>query len=490
MKLRDLLMDLKPVAMRADPKMEIRDICYDSRKVGEGDLFVAIAGLETDGHLYIADAMKRGAAAILCQRAPEEDVPYVLVEDSREALSYVSARYFGEPAKELKLIGVTGTNGKTTTTLLLASVLEQCLEARVGLIGTNEIRIGDEVLPTERTTPESYELQKILRKMKDVGCTYVVMEVSSHALALSRVAGLRFAVGVFTNLSQDHLDFHKDMDDYARTKALLFSQSGQGVINIDDSYAQVMLSAAEEAGCHVLSFSVDKSEADILAKNIRLKTGSVEFSVLVPGQIQRMVLRIPGRFSVYNALGVVGCAFCLDIPLDRTADALGRARGVKGRVEVVPTDGEYTVLIDYAHTPDALENVLTAVRGFAQGRVVTLFGCGGDRDRSKRPLMGEIAVRLSDFVIVPSDNPRTECPSAIIDDILRGMKDTKVPCVSIEDRTEAIGYALDNRQEGDIIVLAGKGHESYQEVNGVKAHMDEREIVAEHIAKRAREEEV
>jgi len=472
--------------MTADPDMEIADIRYDSRAVGLGDLFVAIEGLEADGHQYIQAAVTQGAAAVVCQKAPAEDIPYILVEDSRTALALISARYFGQPAKQMKLIGVTGTNGKTTTTLLLKSVLEQCLEAKVGLIGTNENLIGEEIIETERTTPESYELQKLFRQMADAGCTYVVMEVSSHALALSRVAGLRFAVGVFTNLSQDHLDFHKNMDNYARAKALLFTQSGKGVINIDDDYAQFMLRAAEDTGCHVLTFSVDKNEADLMAKNIRLKTGSVEFSVLVPGQIQRMVLHIPGEFSVYNALGVVGCACCLNIPLEKTADALKKARGVKGRVEVVQTDGDYTVLIDYAHTPDALENVLTAVRGFAQGgRTVVLFGCGGDRDRAKRPLMGKIAAELADHVIVTSDNPRTEDPNAIIEEIVAGMEETETPYITIEDRRAAIAYAIDNHRPGDIIILAGKGHETYQEINKVKHHMDEREIVAEHIASRA-----
>ncbi|MCL2562728.1 MAG: UDP-N-acetylmuramoyl-L-alanyl-D-glutamate--2,6-diaminopimelate ligase [Oscillospiraceae bacterium] len=486
MRLKNLLKEIKPVAVTADLNLEVRDIRYDSRDVSPGELFVAIEGLETDGHKYIAVAVERGAVAVVCQRIPDIDVPYVLVEDSRTALALMSAEYFGRPAEEMKLLGVTGTNGKTTTTLLLKSVLEQCLGAKVGLIGTNENMIGSEIVETERTTPESYVLQKLLRQMADAGCTYVVMEVSSHALALSRVAGLRFAVGVFTNLSQDHLDFHKNMDDYARAKSLLFTQSRQGVINIDDSYAQIMLSAAEDSGCHVLSFSVDKNEADLLAKNIRLKTGSVEFSALVPGGIQRMVLHIPGKFSVYNALGVIGCACCLAIPLEKTAAALEKAKGVRGRVETVPTDGDYTILIDYAHTPDALENVLKAVRGFAnEGRVVTLFGCGGDRDKGKRPLMGQAAAALSDFVIVTSDNPRTEVPAQIIEDILGGMRDTETPYVSIEDRREAIAYAIDNHKPGDIIVLAGKGHETYQEINHVKHHMDEREIVAELIALRS-----
>ena len=484
MKLKDLLMDIQPIAVTADLETEIRDIRYDSRAVSAGDLFVAIEGFETDGHKYIGSAAEKGAAAVVCQKVPKVDMPYILVADSRTALSLISARYFGQPAKSMQLLGVTGTNGKTTTTLLLKSVLEQCLDVKVGLIGTNENMIGDVVVEAERTTPESYVLQKLLREMSDAGCSMVVMEVSSHALALGRVAGIQFAVGVFTNLSQDHLDFHETMDAYARAKAQLFAQSDIGIINIDDDYAPIMLEAAKASACAVTSFSVEKNEADLMAKNIRLKTGSVEFNVLVPGEIERMTLHIPGMFSVYNALGVVGTVRNFDVPMSQIAQAVGKARGVKGRVETVPTDGDYTILIDYAHTPDALENVLTAIRGFAAGRVVTLFGCGGDRDRTKRPVMGEIAARLSDFVIVTSDNPRTEVPIGIITDILPGVAKTETPYVTIEDRVEAIRYAIDTHKAGDVIVLAGKGHETYQIVGDVKHPMDEREIVAAHIALR------
>lgn len=484
MTLRDLLADIKPIELTADLDMEIRDIRYDSREVASGDLFVAIAGLETDGHKYVASAVERGAVVVVCQEKPEIDVSYVLVEDSRLALAYISARYFSQPAKSMKLLGVTGTNGKTTTTLLLKSVLEQCLDVKVGLIGTNENLIGDVAIEAERTTPESYVLQKLLRQMADAGCEYVVMEVSSHALALGRVVGIQYAVGVFTNLSQDHLDFHHTMEAYAYAKAQLFAQSDIGLINIDDDYAPIMLETAEQSGCQTMRFSVEKNEADLMAKSIRLKTDSVEFSVLVPGEIERMTLHIPGEFSIYNALGVVGTVYALGVPLPKIAEALGKAKGVKGRVEPVPTDGDYTILIDYAHTPDAMENVLTAVRGFAKGRVVVLFGCGGDRDRTKRPLMGEAAARLSDFVIVTSDNPRTEVPAEIIADILPGVKQTDTPYVTIEDRREAICYAIAHHQPGDVIILAGKGHETYQIIGKEKFDLDERVVVAEYLAKR------
>jgi len=484
MKLRELLLDVKPIEIVADLDMEICDICYDSREIRSGDLFVAITGFEADGHVYIPSAVERGAGLVVCERKPEVDIPYVLVEDSRWALAYISARYFGQPAKEMTMLGVTGTNGKTTTTLLLKSVIEQCLDVKVGLIGTNENMIGDLAIEAERTTPESYVLQKLLRQMADAGCTHVVMEVSSHALALGRVAGIQYAVGVFTNLSQDHLDFHHTMEAYALAKAQLFAQSDVGIINMDDNYAPIMLEVAKESACEIVRFSVEKNEADLMAKSIRLRTDSVEFSVLIPGEIARMTLHIPGEFSIYNALGVVGTALALGAPLTQIAEALGKARGVKGRVEPVPTDGDYTILIDYAHTPDAMENVLTAVRGFAKGRVVTLFGCGGDRDRTKRPLMGEAAARLSDFVIVTSDNPRTEVPGAIIADILPGVTQVDTPYVTIEDRREAIAYAIENHQPGDVIVLAGKGHETYQIIGKEKFDLDERQIVAECLAKR------
>jgi len=484
MTLRDLLLDVKPIEVTANLDMEIRDIRYDSREVESGDMFVAISGFETDGHSYIAAAWDRGAALVVCQRKPEIDIPYVLVEDSRTALAYISARYFGQPAKSMKMLGVTGTNGKTTTTLLLKSVLEQCLDVKVGLIGTNENMIGDAAIEAERTTPESYVLQKLLRQMADAGCAYVVMEVSSHALALGRVAGIQYAVGVFTNLSQDHLDFHHTMEAYALAKAQLFAQSDVGLINIDDNYAPIMLEVAKQASCKVISFSVEKNEADLMAKSIRLKTDSVEFSVLVPGEIERMTLHIPGEFSIYNALGVVGTVYAQGVCLPKIAAALGKAKGVKGRVESVPTDGDYTILIDYAHTPDAIENVLTAVRGFAKGRVVMLFGCGGDRDPLKRPIMGEAAARLSDFVIVTSDNPRTEVPAEIIADILPGVEKTDTPYVTIVDRREAICYAIEHHQPGDVIVLAGKGHETYQIIGKEKFDLDERVVIADYLAKR------
>ena len=478
MKLQDLLKGVAVLESTAAPDTEINEVRYDSRAVRPGDLFVAIRGYATDGHQYIGKALEQGAAAIVCEEAPA-GAPAVVVENARRALAEIAANRFGHPADSMVMLGVTGTNGKTTTTYLVKHMLEDAGH-KVGLIGTNQNLIGDEVVETERTTPESYELHALFARMRDAGCTHVIMEVSSHSLVLDRVHGIHFAVGAFTNLTQDHLDFHKTMEEYRRAKALLFTISDKGVINLDDPAAGAMLA---DAKCPCLTFSCEKDAADLTAKNLKLHADGVEFVAATKGDLARVKLPIPGHFSAENALTALGIVLQLGMPLADAAKSLATATGVKGRVEVVPTDTDYTVLIDYAHSPDGVENVLRAVRGFAKGRVVALFGCGGDRDRTKRPKMGKIAADLADFCIVTSDNPRTEDPKAIIDDILEGMKGTKTPMQVIVDRPEAIHWALAHAQKNDVIVLMGKGHETYQEVNHVKHHMDEREIVADYFAR-------
>ena len=478
MKLQDLLKGVAVLESTAAPDTEINEVRYDSRAVRPGDLFVAIRGYATDGHQYIGKALEQGAAAIVCEEAPA-GAPAVVVENARRALAEIAANRFGHPADSMTMLGVTGTNGKTTTTYLVKHMLEDAGH-KVGLIGTNQNLIGDEVVETERTTPESYELHALFARMRDAGCTHVIMEVSSHSLVLDRVHGIHFAVGAFTNLTQDHLDFHKTMEEYRRAKALLFTISDKGVINLDDPAAGAMLA---DAKCPCLTFSCEKDAADLTAKNLKLHADGVEFVAATKGDLARVKLPIPGHFSAENALTALGIVLQLGMPLADAAKSLATATGVKGRVEVVPTDTDYTVLIDYAHSPDGVENVLRAVRGFAKGRVVALFGCGGDRDRTKRPKMGKIAADLADFCIVTSDNPRTEDPKAIIDDILEGMKGTKTPMQVIVDRPEAIHWALAHAKKDDIIVLMGKGHETYQEVNHVKHHMDEREIVRDFFAR-------
>jgi len=472
MKLREILSGIRPVKTGVSLETEITGVAYDSRNVQPGYLFVAVQGFTVDGHDYISRALEQGAAAVLCQK--ETEGPCVVVENSREALALASANFFGRPAEKMTFIGITGTNGKTTSTYLLKDILEVRLGAKVGLVGTIQNMIGDRVIETERTTPESYDLQELFAEMADAGCTHVVMEVSSHALALDRVAGIRFAVGMFSNLTQDHLDFHKTMDEYREAKAILFRMCDTGVFNLDDPASEKIMA---EATCRCLTYGQHHT-ADLKAEDAVLHSDSVEFIAVYGGERVPVKLGIPGGFTVYNALCVLGAALSLGIPLKDAAEALGTARGVKGRVEVVPTPGrDYTVLIDYAHTPDSLENVLTSVRGFCKGRLISVFGCGGDRDNTKRPIMGEIGARLSDIAVVTSDNPRTEDPHQIIEQILAGIPD-KRNCVVVENRRQAIREAMAMAKKDDIIVLCGKGHETYQILGTKKTHLDEREEVA------------
>lgn len=483
MRLSALLEGLEIISITADETLEVTGVSYDSRNVHPGELFVAVTGFAADGHRFIPMAAEKGAAVILCEREPEQDVPYVKVASTRQALAVVSANWFGHPAQKLCMIGITGTNGKTTGTYLLKSVLEQTLGAKVGLIGTIQNMIADTVIETERTTPESFELQKLFAQMVEAGCTHAIMEVSSHALVLNRVDTIRFQVGIFTNLTEDHLDFHKTMEEYCKAKAMLFSRCETGVVNLDDAYCGKI---TQNASCNCISYGIERSDAQLHAQKMQLLPDGVAFDVVYDGQTLPATLAIPGRFSVYNALSVIGAALALGIGLEQTLAALRTSSGVKGRAEVVPTPGKpYTVLIDYAHTPDSLENILKTVRGFCHGRLIAVFGCGGDRDRMKRPIMGEAAGTLADLSIVTSDNPRTEKPMDIIEDIVAGMQHVPNAYRVIENRIEAIEWALAHAQKDDIIVLCGKGHETYQEVNHVKHHMDEREIVAAYLEKEA-----
>ena len=449
----------------------------DSRKIQPGQLFLALQG-ERDGHDFIPMAMEKGAAVIVTAKEPEQDVPYVLVESDRLALAYLGRNFFGNPAASMQMIGVTGTNGKTSSTLLLKHVLEVVKGAKVGLMGTMENMIGHTRIPTERTTPESLDLQALLGQMRDGGCTYAIMEVSSHAIALERVGGLTYEVAAFTNLTEDHLDFHMTMENYCDTKAQIFARCRHAVVNADDPWA---LRICKNAVVEPLFTSV-KDKSGLYAKDVELLSDGVRFVAVCADEQVPISVGIPGKFTVYNVLTVLGCAKELGISLSDAAQALKTAQGVKGRVEVVPTPGKpYTVLIDYAHTPDGLENVLSSVKGFCKGRLIAVFGCGGDRDPIKRPIMGRIGTEIADIAVITSDNPRTEDPAAIIQDILKGVDPACKTAVMIENRVEALRYAMDIAENRDIIVLAGKGHETYQEVCGVKHHMDEREIVAAYL---------
>lgn len=457
--------------------VEILDVTQDSRLVKEGSLFVCVKGNTFDGHSVAEEMLNKGAAAVIVEKDLNLE-NQVLVSDTRAVFSLICSNFFGNPAEKLKLIGLTGTNGKTTTTFLIKQILENTGK-KVGLIGTVQNMIGSEVYPAKYTTPDPYELQKLFRLMVDAGCEYCVMEVSSQALAQGRVNGLHFLVGAFTNLTQDHLDYHKTWENYFNSKRILFENCDYAVTNLDDEYG---LKIVEGLPCKTITYSIDRNDADFCAKNVKFKASGVEYQ-LVSDYIGRVDCPIPGRFSVYNSLCATTIALTLGIDFNKVLYAISKSTGVKGRIEVVPTDTNYTVIIDYAHSPNGLENIISSIREIAKGRVVTLFGCGGDRDKTKRPLMGKIAAELSDFCIVTSDNPRSEDPSKIIDDILVGMEGISTPYVVVENRKEAIRWALEHGEEDDIILLAGKGHETYQILPTGTIHFDEREVIAEILKK-------
>lgn len=455
---------------------EVKGIAYDSRKVKPGFVFVCIRGFETDGHKYVKNALENGACAIAAEEPVYADVPVICYENTRIALADLACRYFGNPSEKFTLIGVTGTNGKTTTTYLLKSIMETAGKC-VGVIGTNQNIIGDKMLETQTnipTTPNSLELQQMFEEMARCGADCVIMEVSSHALELGRVHGCEFDVGAFTNLTQDHLDFHKTMENYMKAKAKLFDISRCGAINIDDEYGKRILDMHSDKD--ILTYGIE-NPADVMAENIDITARGTEFDLIYKGVRYHTHIAIPGKFSVYNALTAVSSALAMGVDINVVLEGIERASGVMGRVEVVPTDTDYTVIIDYAHTPDGIENIINAVKEFAKGRVITLFGCGGDRDNTKRAIMGEISGKLSDFTVITSDNPRTEDPEKIISQIEEGIKRTNGEYKVIVNRRDAIKWALGFAKKDDIIILAGKGQETYQIIGREKHDFDERVVV-------------
>lgn len=472
MKLSELLKGLDVTGEYED--REITDVTQDSRLVKEGFLFICIKGASFDGHSVAEEMLKNGAAAVVC----DHDLGLknqIITANTRDAYSVICANFYGNPAEKLKLIGLTGTNGKTTTTFLIKQILENAGK-KVGLIGTVQNMVGDEVYPAKYTTPDPHELQGLFSMMVEAGCEYCVMEVSSQALAQGRVKGIHFTIGAFTNLTQDHLDYHKTWDNYFHAKRILFENCDTAVTNADDANG---LKIVEHLPCEVITYAIDTNHAHYLAKNVTFKASGVEYELVGLDNIGRCHCPIPGRFSVYNSLCAAVCALALGIPFADVLSAISTSNGVKGRIEVVPTNTDYTVIIDYAHSPDGLENIISSLREIAKGRIVTVFGCGGDRDKTKRPKMGKIAAELSDFCVVTSDNPRSENPSAIIEDILAGMQSISTPYVVVENRKEAIRWALEHAKKNDIILLAGKGHETYQILPTGTIHFDEREAVAE-----------
>ncbi|MDR2933351.1 MAG: UDP-N-acetylmuramoyl-L-alanyl-D-glutamate--2,6-diaminopimelate ligase [Oscillospiraceae bacterium] len=457
---------------------EIKAITCDSRQVERGSVFFCIKGVKMDGHDHALSALESGAAAVVVQRDLGID-KQVIVTDTRFAWGIACANYFGNPSKKLKLLGVTGTNGKTSITYIMKHILEQAGK-KVGLIGTIQNEIGDMVVPAKHTTPDPYQLHAMFERMHGAGCEYVVMEVSSHALEQQRVAGCHFAAAAFTNLTQDHLDYHGDMEHYYAAKKKLFSMCDVAVVNYDDTYGQRLL---EELDCPKLTFSCQHDEADYTAKNIKFTAQQSSFVLLHGSDLTRVQFAMPGLFSVSNALAAAVACIAAGLDYDDVIEGLLNCRGVPGRMEILETGTPYTVIRDYAHSPDGLEKMLTAVRAFAPARVVVLFGCAGNRDRTKRPKMAEAAARLADFCILTSDNPRDEDPMRIIEDAMPGLKKHKVAHKVIADRYAAIKWALENSRDDDVLVLAGKGHEDYQVLDYGTIFFDEKVIVSELLDK-------
>jgi len=476
MLLRDLLKNVEYKEILNDNDIDINGIAYDSRKVNPGDLFFCIKGYNSDGHKYVNAAIEKGAVAIVCEDEVDSILPVIKVENSRKALSFISANFYDNPSKKLKVIGITGTNGKTSSTYLLKSILEAC-GYKVGLIGTNQNMIGERVLETERTTPESLELNELFAEMVEEKVNYVIMEVSSHSLYLDRVSEIEFKVGALSNVTQDHLDFHHTMEEYAKAKSILFEKSEISVLNIQDSYYELMKS---KASGKVISYGVE-TECDICGYDVFLNRNGVSYNVKAGEEDARISVAIPAKFTVYNSLLALSIAYALEIPMPFIRMALKNQKGVKGRMEIVDTNTDYTVIIDYAHTPDGLESVLNSINEFKEKRVITVFGCGGDRDNKKRSIMGKIATTLSDFSVITSDNPRTEDPEKIIEEIASGAVGNEYTV--IVNRKDAIKYALENANAGDIVLLAGKGHETYQILKEGKIHFDEREVISELLKK-------
>ena len=460
------------------PDLEIALVTDDSRRVVPGCVFVCVEGNRFDGHSAARQAVEQGAVCVVAQKETGAS-PQILVENSREAYALLCGNFHGNPAKKLILAGVTGTNGKTTIAYLLKELFDAA-GYKTGLIGTLKIMVGQEELPTDDdlpTTPGPWRLHALFRQMADAGCTHVFMETSSQALAQKRCAGLHFAVGIFTNLTQDHLDYHGDFQTYFEAKKTLFYQSGAAVVNIDDNYGPGML---EGIPARPVTCSLTDNHADYTAKNVQLLPDSVSYELVSRGQIGRIKFSTPGEFSVYNSMETAIAALELGLTLEQAQEGLARNKGVKGRMEVLPTNTPYTVIIDYAHSPDGLEKALGTLRQFCTGRILCVFGCGGDRDLGKRPLMGHIAAALSDIAIVSSDNPRDEDPMDIIADVCAGMKG-RAQIYREPDREKAVLLALKKAREGDIVLLAGKGHEDYQYAAEGKVHMDEREIVERYL---------
>lgn len=478
MKLKEMLKDLNYEIVKGTDEININNIQYDSRSIEKGDLFFAIQGYNTDGHKYISTAHEKGAIAIIYDKDMDNlpECTMIKVKNSRKAMAKVSSNFYGNPKDKLNIIGVTGTNGKTTSTFMIKSILEEA-GFKVGLLGTIANYIGNKKIHSDRTTPESLEIHKLFKHMVDEGVDYCVMEVSSHSLYLDRVYGINFSQSIFTNLTQDHLDFHKTFENYYQAKLLLFKNSKNSIINMDDEYGKRVY---DDIKGNKLTYSIE-AKSNLKAENIKMHSAGVEFSINYEGKEAEINMHIPGRYNIQNALGSALACLNEGISLEVVKRGFENMSGVPGRCEIVTKKYNlgYEIIVDYAHTPDGLENILKTAREFTKGRLISVFGCGGDRDKTKRPIMGKIGTELSDIAVITSDNPRSEEPLAIIEDIKSGIKNNNY--IVVENRREAIKKAMEIAKQYDVIVVAGKGHEDYQILKDKTIHFDEREIIKELI---------
>ena len=478
MKLKEILKETNYISFLGNGDTEISDITCSSREVVPGSIFVCIKGFKSDGHKYLGDAISRGAVcAVVTDDIPDVGIPTVKVEDARFAMAQMSSSLYRHPSRDIKVIGITGTNGKTTTAHLIRSIIEMAGK-KTGLIGTTSIVIDGNVMDSERTTPESCLFQKYLRQMADSGAEYCITEVSSHSLELKRVNCTHFAAAAFTNLTHEHLDLHGDMENYAAAKAKLFEMCDIAVMNADDSYS---MDIASKTSCkNVYTYSTESKKADFYASDVKLSEKGIIYTLNGSVPIKS---HIPGKFNVYNSLAAAAVCLSLGFSAEEVAKGLIISKGAKGRAELVPANAPFSVMIDYAHTPDGLYNILTTLKEITTGRIITVFGAPGDRDRTKRPEMGEIAGKYSSFCVITSDNPASEAPDDIIEEVKPGVIRSGCEFTTITDRKEAILYALDMAKEGDTVLLAGKGHENYQITKSGKIPFSEEEIVKEHLSR-------
>lgn len=480
MNIRDIIKNCDILNVTGDLNEDIESIEFDSRKVKANTLFVCIKGYSVDGHSFIQTAYDKGVRTFLVEDDVEliEDCTFIKVSNTREAMATVSANLYNNPTKDLKVLGVTGTNGKTSITTFLKELLN-LNDSKVGVVGTISIDNGVDIIESKNTTPESADLQKHFNTMLKSGCEYCAMEVSSHSLMLHRVDATEFKIGIFTNLTPDHLDFHKTLEEYRKAKELLFHKTTQAnIINIDDLGGQLIVKDIKGLNTPLYTYGIDNN-ADFMAKDIKINASGTSYRLITPTYEEEIFIPVPGRFTVYNTLAVIASCYLLGMSIEVIKEGLAKTKGVPGRFETVQNNKDIHVIIDYAHTPDALENVITTARGFATKRVITVFGCGGDRDNSKRPMMGAIADKLSDIAILTSDNPRTEDPHQIIEHVLNGMSSTNYEVII--DRKEAIKRAIEIAEKDDIVLIAGKGHETYQILGTEKIHFDDKETALEFL---------